>query len=90
MSGTAGVIQTPFRVFTRPLNGLNALSSDIHSEDRGGRSVERATAWRPISQPCLKCGKPLLGRTVTTELAHARTPINVHTETRCANNDCPG
>ena len=51
--------------------------------------VDRATAWRPISQPCLQCGKPLLGRTVTTELAHAQPPINVHTERRCANTDCP-
>ena len=87
-SVTAEVVLTIRRVFTLPSNGLNDVFNEIQSEDRGGRAVDHATAWRPISQPCLQCGEPLLGRTVTTELAHAQTPINVHTETRCANTDC--
>ena len=87
MSVTAeGVIR---RVFTLASNGLNDVFNEIQNRTVGGRAVERATAWRAISQPCLQCGEPLRGRTVTTELTHAQTPVNVHTETRCANTDCP-
>ena len=51
--------------------------------------MERATAWRRIDQVCPKCGEPLLGRTVTTEGSKPQAPMNVHTEKRCRDDDCP-
>ena len=38
---------------------------------------------------CPKCGEPLLGGTVTTEGSKPHAPMNVRTEKRCRDDDCP-
>ena len=63
---------------------INLLTNRI----KGKAGVERATAWRSIDELCASCGKPLWGRTVTTEVAHSLTPARVETQTRWGNDDC--